>query len=69
MWGILIEVGDSGVGKSSIIMRYTENHFSENLLSTIGIDFRMKQVPMNGDMKSVQIWDTAGRYFFLFLIW
>jgi GTPase SAR1 family protein len=37
-------VGDSGVGKTSIMMRYTQNEFQEEYMSTVGIDFKIKKI-------------------------
>jgi GTPase SAR1 family protein len=37
-------LGDSGVGKSCIILRYTENQFSQNLMNSIGVDFKLKNI-------------------------
>ena len=40
--------GDSGVGKTSVLCRYTDNHFYPNFISTVGIDFREKRVVSEG---------------------
>lgn len=58
-------VGDSGTGKSSLISRYTENTFSEDFSSTIGIDYALKHVTLNDTVVKMQIWDTAGQEKFL----
>ena len=60
LYKILI-IGDSGVGKSSIIVRYTEDTFSENMFSTIGVDFKIKTIDHNKKKIKLQIWDTAGQ--------
>ena len=57
----IVLVGDSGVGKSSVLMRYTDNSFSESYISTIGVDFRFKTINLNGENIKLQIWDTAGQ--------
>jgi len=53
-------IGDSSVGKSSILVRYTDNTFNSSIESTIGIDFRIKSIPYNDKKIRFQIWDTAG---------
>jgi Ras-related protein Rab-8A len=57
----LLLIGDSGVGKSSLLLRYTENEFSSIYLSTIGIDFKLKMAEIDGSRCKLQIWDTAGQ--------
>ena len=54
-------VGNSGVGKSSIILRYTENKFDESLPPTIGIDYRCKSIVVKSIPVKLSIWDTAGQ--------
>lgn len=58
----VVLVGDSGVGKSNLLNRYTRNTFSEDMKSTIGVEFatRILTVP-DGKRVKVQIWDTAGQ--------
>lgn len=56
---ILIE--DSGVGKTSLMRRYTDNTYSKDGASTIGVDFKIKTVVVNGKRVKLQIWDTAGQ--------
>jgi Ras-related protein Rab-1A len=60
LYKILI-VGNSGVGKSSILLRFTENIFSYSFLSTIGVDFKVKTISLDNDVIKLQIWDTAGQ--------
>ncbi len=57
----LLTLGDSHVGKSSILMQYTQNEFNIEYLPTIGIDFRLKTLIHNGQTLKLQIWDTAGQ--------
>jgi len=59
----LLVVGDSGVGKSSLLLRYAEDSYSDTFLSTIGVDFKLKSLLSKDLSKSIklQIWDTAGQ--------
>jgi Ras-related protein Rab-1A len=57
----ILLIGNSGVGKSSIVQMYSEKQFSENFLSTIGVDFKVKTVTVDDKIVKMQIWDTAGQ--------
>jgi Ras-related protein Rab-1A len=57
----IILVGDSGVGKTSLFSRYTDDIFTESFISTIGIDFKMKTITVKNKKVRLQIWDTAGQ--------
>ena len=57
----IIIIGDSGVGKSNILLRYTEGKFAENYLVTIGMNYAYKIVEVGGVKLKLQIWDTAGQ--------
>ncbi|CAD8194239.1 unnamed protein product [Paramecium octaurelia] len=57
----IILVGDTGIGKSSLLMRYTDQEFQQNLLPTIGIDFKTKIIEQSGKNVKLQFWDTAGQ--------
>ena len=52
--------GNSAVGKSSIVVRYADDEFSEVFLATIGVDFRFKSFSLESNKIKLQIWDTAG---------
>ncbi|XP_052230597.1 ras-related protein Rab-31-like isoform X2 [Dreissena polymorpha] len=54
-------LGESGVGKSSIVLRFVRDQYKENLESTIGASFMTKQVVLDGKTYIFQIWDTAGQ--------
>eukprot|EP00741_Cyanophora_paradoxa_P019544 tig00021127_g18866.t1 len=54
-------VGDSGVGKSSILTRFIDDKFDENQPSTIGVDFKVKAMTLEGKRIKLTIWDTAGQ--------
>ena len=62
-----ILIGDSGVGKSSLIQRYVDNTFPENFTATIGIDYKIKKFKKKGFDIKIQIIDTAGQERFLSL--
>ena len=57
----ILMVGDSGVGKSCMLLRFVDQQYNETYISTIGVDFRIKTVNMNGKSVKLQIWDTAGQ--------
>jgi Ras-related protein Rab-1A len=54
-------IGDSGTGKSCLLIRFAENIFSDYYVSTIGVDFKIKTVQANGRTVKLQVWDTAGQ--------
>ncbi len=54
-------LGESKVGKSSILNRFTEKHFTENLPPTLGIDYKITKVIIDKTEVKLQIWDTAGQ--------
>jgi small GTP-binding protein len=57
----LVTLGESSVGKSSIINRYTQNIFNFSFVSTIGIEFRRKTITINNNVVEIKIWNTAGQ--------
>lgn len=57
----IIVVGDSSVGKTSVIHRYVKGEFDSTIIATIGIDYRAKDVEINGQKIKLQIWDTIGQ--------
>ena len=57
----LILIVNSGVGKSSILQRYMNKTFKESYKCTIGVDFLMKSIVINGKTVKLQLWDTAGQ--------
>lgn len=54
-------IGDSGVGKSNILGRFTRNEFNIESKSTIGVEFATRTVTVDGKTIKAQIWDTAGQ--------
>lgn len=57
----LLLIGDSGVGKSSLLLRFADDAFSECYISTIGVDFKIRTVKVGDKTVKLQIWDTAGQ--------
>lgn len=57
----LLLVGDSGSGKSNMLLNFTDKAFSPSFVTTIGIDFKIKTVDIKGKKVKLQIWDTAGQ--------
>jgi Ras-related protein Rab-8A len=57
----LLMIGDSGVGKTCLLLRYANDSFSPTFITTIGIDFKIKNVEIDGTRIKLQIWDTAGQ--------
>ncbi|CAG7719446.1 unnamed protein product [Allacma fusca] len=56
-----ILIGNSGVGKTSVLSRLCNDEFNNTFISTIGIDFKIKKAEIGGKNITVQIWDTAGQ--------
>lgn len=57
----IIMLGDSGCGKTSMLLRFCEGIFNPLQNCTIGVDFKMKQVKVDGNVVKLQLWDTAGQ--------
>ena len=57
----LILVGDSGVGKTSLLLRFTDDTFTESKNPTIGVDFKIRYVDLDGKSIKVVVWDTSGK--------
>jgi len=57
----LLLIGDSGVGKTCVLFRFSEDAFNSTFISTIGIDFKIRTIDLDGKKIKLQIWDTAGQ--------
>jgi GTPase SAR1 family protein len=64
----VVLIGDSGVGKSNLLSRFTKNEFNLESKSTIGVEFATRTLNVDGKVIKAQIWDTAGQERFLFLL-
>jgi len=54
-------VGDSAVGKTSLLLRFVDDEYRSSYSSTIGVDFNIKMMELDGKAIKLQIWDTAGQ--------
>ena len=57
----IVAIGDSGVGKTSVIQMFEHSRFTDNFKPTIGADFSNKEITIDGKIVTLQIWDTAGQ--------
>lgn len=60
-WIAVVLIGDSGVGKSNLLSRFTRNEFNLESKSTIGVEFATRSIQVDGKTVKAQIWDTAGQ--------
>uniref|UniRef100_A0A0E0KXI4 Uncharacterized protein n=1 Tax=Oryza punctata TaxID=4537 RepID=A0A0E0KXI4_ORYPU len=57
----LLLIGDSSVGKSCLLLRFADDSYVDTYISTIGVDFKIRTVELEGKTVKLQIWDTAGQ--------
>jgi Ras-related protein Rab-18 len=57
----ILIIGESGVGKSSLLLRFTDDTFDPEQAATIGVDFKVKTLTIDGNKAKLAIWDTAGQ--------
>ncbi|KAI9030669.1 GTP-binding protein ypt1 [Phycomyces nitens] len=57
----ILLIGDSGVGKSCLLLRFADDSYTESYVSTIGVDFKIRTIELEGKTVKLQIWDTAGQ--------
>jgi len=57
----LVIIGESGVGKSCLLLRFADDNFTTTFVGTIGVDFKIKTMKLDGKVIKLQIWDTAGQ--------
>jgi len=53
-------IGDSGVGKTCLLLRFVDETYTESYITTIGVDYKSKLTTINGESVRLNIWDTAG---------
>ncbi|CAJ1009669.1 ADP-ribosylation factor family/Ras of Complex, Roc, domain of DAPkinase/Gtr1 [Leishmania naiffi] len=57
----LLLIGDSGVGKSCLLLRFADDSYTDSYISTIGVDFKIRTLNLDSKVIKLQIWDTAGQ--------
>ena len=57
----IVLIGDTCVGKSCILVRFSDDIFNDSYVTTIGVDLRFKTMVVNNKVAKIQIWDTAGQ--------
>jgi len=57
----ILIIGESGVGKSSLLLRFVDDTFDNDIGATIGVDFKVKTIDIDGNRMKLALWDTAGQ--------
>ncbi len=57
----ILILGDSSVGKTSLLLKYADGYFPTMYVATIGVEYKIKKININGADINLQIWDTAGQ--------
>lgn len=57
----IVLIGDSAVGKTSLLQRFAEQQFQDSHISTIGVDFKLRTIQVDNTRVKLQVWDTAGQ--------
>uniref|UniRef100_A0A7S2TPC8 Uncharacterized protein n=1 Tax=Lotharella oceanica TaxID=641309 RepID=A0A7S2TPC8_9EUKA len=57
----LVMIGDAGVGKTALLLRFADDQFLGDYMPTVGVDFRYRKFDVDGKRVKLQIWDTAGQ--------
>jgi len=60
MYSVII-IGNSAVGKTSLMIKFADNVYKDSYKATIGIDFKSKKIKVNDLVIKLQVWDTAGQ--------
>ncbi|CAG8705921.1 3810_t:CDS:2, partial [Cetraspora pellucida] len=57
----LLLIGDSGVGKAELLLCFSDDSFTPSFITTIGIDFKIRTIELDGKRIKLQMWNTAGQ--------
>lgn len=60
-WSIATNNDCIGVGKSCLLLRFCDDQFTPSFITTIGIDFKIRTIDLDGKKVKLQVWDTAGQ--------
>ena len=57
----IVLIGESGAGKTSMLLRFADDVFNQHPMTTVGVDFKIKTLKIDKKVIKLQIWDTAGQ--------